>query len=428
MFNESVSSILNQPLSFWVTAPRNITRLISLLEPLFELQKYIINTLEGKHPLFALTIAMSYFALCFWPRLFIFLPHLFIYTFSLHHYRVGRRRSSRSERQSTKNSISPKYFTDTAVRPPNFVNPAVSHNPKAFKHSDLNDAPVKRRDSFTGISENTDGLAVDPRDLSADSASIIELMQFSQNMMDLCARLLELIYSFLDSIDWTNHIETKRNLTIISCLLVPFIVVFLYLPYEWMFLAIGYIVFLHRLFSDWLEWLFSPLRSLKAYYLRNLLRSKLNDREITTKRNIDDIEELIAYNGKTRSIERHVYCFENQRWWLGLDFVPHLFTKERPLWSNEKGNHYLPKHAFVLPEGWSWKGEWMALASPKLTDEEGWEYGDTTWINFENRVSLSSLVKRRKWSRIMILDLAYASASEVNQLIQDLSKKSEKIE
>ena len=106
--------------------------------------------------------------------------------------------------------------------------------------------------------------------------------------------------------------------------------------------------------------------------------------------------------------------YENQRWWVGLDWTAALLPGERPSWCSASQAPLSPPAAFVLPapttvflpiDGvpdarekrtatWAWaEPEWQVIArrdgEPSTevegvenlegTDADGWVYGDNKW-------------------------------------------------
>ncbi|KAJ3161823.1 hypothetical protein HDU86_006594 [Geranomyces michiganensis] len=142
--------------------------------------------------------------------------------------------------------------------------------------------------------------------------------------------------------------------------------------------------------------------------------------------------------------------YENQRWWVGVGWVPHLLPTERGAWTDHAGRKDTPKSSFDLPEfrreqlekidqegsiastdgggggssskrpgslpipdlpvdmashryAWDWDGAWhidMLGTSSGATDDDGWEYGDNFWSGWKKRKTLKRVVRRRRWVRL----------------------------
>lgn len=90
---------------------------------------------------------------------------------------------------------------------------------------------------------------------------------------------------------------------------------------------------------------------------------------------------------KEEKVVRHedvVYqfsIFENQRWWVGLDWTAALLPQERPSWSDESNNPVSPPSSFSLPAT-----KIMLTPSPTPTDPKAftrrtikWQWVDPEW-------------------------------------------------
>lgn len=64
--------------------------------------------------------------------------------------------------------------------------------------------------------------------------------------------------------------------------------------------------------------------------------------------------------------------YENQRWWMALDWTAALLPAERPSWSSAPPASLpvSPPAAFALPEGWSWEEpEWSVVVKANQDEE-----------------------------------------------------------
>ncbi|TPX56862.1 hypothetical protein SpCBS45565_g08325 [Spizellomyces sp. 'palustris'] len=141
-----------------------------------------------------------------------------------------------------------------------------------------------------------------------------------------------------------------------------------------------------------------------------------------------------SFRGSNRKALNMILSFEtyeNQRWWVGVGWVPHLLPTERGAWTDHTGTKPLPKASFDLPEfrrdqlaqmnikigsddsgtefgldlehkryAWDWDGPWQVDMYGSTTDEDGWEYGDNFWGGWKNRKTLKRVVRRRRWVRL----------------------------
>jgi hypothetical protein len=119
--------------------------------------------------------------------------------------------------------------------------------------------------------------------------------------------------------------------------------------------------------------------------------------------------------------------YENQRWWMGLDWTAALLPGERPSWCSASQAALPPPAAFALPaptttflsvDGvpdareqrtatWAWaEPEWRVVVrrdgespvnvedtenSEEITDADGWVYGDNKWESHSGKGGLGKV-------------------------------------
>ncbi|KAI8620373.1 integral peroxisomal membrane peroxin-domain-containing protein [Chytriomyces sp. MP71] len=100
-----------------------------------------------------------------------------------------------------------------------------------------------------------------------------------------------------------------------------------------------------------------------------------------------------------------VEVFENQRWWAGPGWTSQMLTEERSPWSDAAGaiklipaSHTnappLAHHVWTDPD-WHLDTRWTG------TDADGWVYSDHTWSKSAAAPGITSLTRRRRWTRRM---------------------------
>ncbi|EEB87195.1 hypothetical protein MPER_15556, partial [Moniliophthora perniciosa FA553] len=62
------------------------------------------------------------------------------------------------------------------------------------------------------------------------------------------------------------------------------------------------------------------------------------------------VEANISPSEAANSLRFLFTIYENQRWWMGLDFTAALLPSERPSWSTQSGQPIQPPNLFTLPE------------------------------------------------------------------------------
>ncbi|KAH9038714.1 integral peroxisomal membrane peroxin-domain-containing protein [Lactarius pseudohatsudake] len=130
--------------------------------------------------------------------------------------------------------------------------------------------------------------------------------------------------------------------------------------------------------------------------------------------------------------------YENQRWWMGLDWTAALLPGERPSWCSASQAPLSPPAAFALPapttvflpvDGvpdarekrtatWTWaEPEWQVIVhrdgEPSTavdgvenlgeTDADGWVYGDNKWESHSSKGGIGKYTRHRRWTRVAFL-------------------------
>lgn len=142
----------------------------------------------------------------------------------------------------------------------------------------------------------------------------------------------------------------------------------------------------------------------------------------------------------TERVQFAFMVYENQRWWMGLDWTAALLPGERPSWCSASQAALPPPAAFVLPapttafipiDGppdareqrtatWAWaEPEWRVVVrrdgdsstdavesaenTTEETDADGWVYGDNKWESHSGKGGLGKYTRYRRWTRTAIL-------------------------
>uniref|UniRef100_A0A0W0GDZ1 TECPR1-like DysF domain-containing protein n=1 Tax=Moniliophthora roreri TaxID=221103 RepID=A0A0W0GDZ1_MONRR len=90
--------------------------------------------------------------------------------------------------------------------------------------------------------------------------------------------------------------------------------------------------------SAWLRW--------SVYHLWVFLSGKPLPPRMLSK----PVEANVSPSEAANSLRFLFTIYENQRWWMGLDFTAALLPSERPSWSTQSGQPIQPPNLFTLPE------------------------------------------------------------------------------
>ncbi|KAJ3199746.1 peroxisome- protein, partial [Dinochytrium kinnereticum] len=235
-------------------------------------------------------------------------------------------------------------------------------------------------------------VAVPPSTLSTTSAQYIKNMQFIQNQMGMFCDLHGEISRHMKLIDWSDETETLNVLKVAAASAVGVIVVVRLIPLNALMLVGGVAAF----FSN------TAFFRAASTTLPPAIMKGLTDR-------VDSIREGIAAARKApEGSTVTVTLYENQRWWAGLGWIPHLLRSERSPWSDETGAIARPsRDQFELPANdpagtWTWVDpDWRVDRGWTETDENGWCYTDHVWAVPKDKAAIGSLTRRRAWVRQM---------------------------
>ncbi|KAJ3156326.1 hypothetical protein HDU89_004108 [Geranomyces variabilis] len=236
---------------------------------------------------------------------------------------------------------------------------------------------------------------------TSGNVQYLKNMQFIQNSMGMFCEAYEDVKKNSKALDWSNEEETIHILKIAVGSMFGVIFVVRMIPFNYLMLLGGVAMFLQN----------TALFRAASTTLPPVLMKKLQTQ-------VDNIRDAIrdarkAGDGSTVTVT----LFENQRWWAGLGWIPHLLRSERGPWSDETGQiSRAPKEVYELPQDcgeWTWcEDDWRLDVGWSDVDEQGWQYTDHVWSNAKTKAAMSSLTRRRMWVRRMrLVKPANASAA-----------------
>ncbi|KAJ3024352.1 hypothetical protein HKX48_000027 [Thoreauomyces humboldtii] len=236
---------------------------------------------------------------------------------------------------------------------------------------------------------------------TSGNVQYLKNMQFIQNSMGMFCEGYEDVKKSSKVLDWSNEEETIHVLKVAVASMFGVIVVVRMIPFNYIMLLGGVAVFLQN----------TALFRAASTTLPPVLMKKLQSQ-------VDSIREAIREARKAGDGSFvTVTLFENQRWWAGLGWIPHLLRSERGPWSDETGQiTRAAKEDFQLPqEGeWQWADDaWRLDVGWSDVDEQGWKYTDHSWENGKTKAAMSSLTRRRMWVRKMRLLKPAANAGAI---------------
>ncbi|KAG0227625.1 peroxisome- protein [Actinomortierella wolfii] len=111
--------------------------------------------------------------------------------------------------------------------------------------------------------------------------------------------------------------------------------------------------------------------------------------------------------------------YENQRWWLGLEWTPMMLPNDRAPWTDDHLEPTPSKSAFQLPpphvvhedipgqpdkvlrksQEWRWLDTHWHLKRHSDDDKDGWEYANNHWQKWSGKNRRGAYTRRRAWER-----------------------------
>ncbi|KND02589.1 uncharacterized protein SPPG_03046 [Spizellomyces punctatus DAOM BR117] len=341
------------PLNLVTTTPWNATRLIVRLGPVVETYENLEAVVRWKDPVKTVIWMIAWCALCYYPTLLCISPNLFIIVIILRNF-------YRRQREDQDN-------------PPPTPPPVTSWSTS----------------------------------IAVGSEPYLKNMQFLQNVMTVYCDAYDKIVGFLKDLTWTDT-ETTSSLLQYALASIPLTwLVYFTVPFNYLLIFGGLLMFLHtttQFRAVHIAWLPVMVLAVIKRYLTTLLEAL---------RGLEPFPPLNKDNGMVRETDKvpsvtevpvTVAVFENQRWWAGPGWIPHLLPTERPPWSDSTGKIVCPTLAdHKLPgPGWAWADlDWKVDADWMPTDTEGWVYSDHNWLHPSGQPGLVSLTRRRRWVRSM---------------------------
>ncbi|KAI7898391.1 Peroxin/Dysferlin domain-containing protein [Cokeromyces recurvatus] len=135
---------------------------------------------------------------------------------------------------------------------------------------------------------------------------------------------------------------------------------------------------------------------------------------------IEHIEQEKTKEGTRSEMIFQFEVYENQRWWLGVNWTTNMMPSERGSWTDKQLKPIPPKEEFELPEPtvvsyvqhgvkktinkvWSWvDGDWWVDMTGEMSgkvDHHGWEYGNNAWKQMSGTANMQTFTRRRCWCR-----------------------------
>ncbi|KAJ1985913.1 hypothetical protein H4R33_003676 [Dimargaris cristalligena] len=395
------------PLNLLTTTPKNFTQFVNKIGPMVELHNILVDIFSWKNPWRTAECMLVFTILCLRPVLFALVPLLTIIGIIVRNYykilpEIAEGSRSGSPPPSPTNGTVSGFFSGRSSS----ISPGKSKS-KSKKSSGGPSTMYSNRSASSVYAQN---------------------MQFIQNIMGVMCQMEEQVRDALKYLDWSDPDSTWQILLGTACFIPVVALATVYIPWNYAFLAMGlcalvgnslWVRALVQTLFPWLcyHWATARIRAPVSlgwakprHALTNLTTIQQRPESVRSTPAGGSTATLIpspsATSTSTPSAVLKIVVFENQRWWAGLGWVPHLFSSERPLWSDLKGKIKAShKDNMVPPKGYAWDptSVWSISTtwSPDvpITDSQGWVYSDNHWKRPKSAGSLLTYTRRRKWER-----------------------------
>ncbi|KAI9312992.1 integral peroxisomal membrane peroxin-domain-containing protein [Zopfochytrium polystomum] len=371
----------NRPsLNLLTTTPYNTFRFILRFGPVVNSKDVIVDVLAWKDPLVSGICLGSYVVLCLYPTLVLILPQIVVIAF-----------------------ITFNYHLRNYPVPPQAGAPV----PGMAEVAVLADgATATDSAELETLYSRMSGLA---------KSQYAKNLQFLQNLMGSYCDVYDQIEENAEYVDWTDPVKTKQTLYASLVGIPAALAVYQLVPLNWAMLVAGSVVFLKG----------TPVWDAVVVGIPTMLRDKSYSLVAAVVRAIP-IPDAIGGVGSTSPMRpttttttaaaaitaaqdatATAEIFENQRWWAGPGWTPHLLQGERDAFSDASGAAVARPTSDAEPPagrgpGWAWSdAAWTVDFAWARTDAEGWVYSDHQWGAPSDRQGVAALTRRRRWVRKM---------------------------
>ncbi|KAJ3370008.1 hypothetical protein GGF31_004859 [Allomyces arbusculus] len=372
-------------LNLLTTTPKNFNRFISRIGPIHSLERGFLDLIKWRNKTLTMLAMAVYTLVCLYPMALVVAPQvLLLYHLSLGYYEHTKARAMaelRTGKSQPRSSPAPRINAD----------PAPSLSTADFKDN----------------------------------------MKFVQNIMAQYSDVYDTIVLFSRQyLSWDQPETTGTLFKIVATSIVPSFVLFYYVPLQHLALLAGWGVFVAQTpfvlaVRETVLPVVSETLSENWAFAKGVVKQwpevmKIKPKAVSRKTNATDAASVTGSTSTPSIPEEGLYAvaiYENQRWWLGLAYVPFLLSHERPPWSDYSGTIPLPpKATYTPPPGFEWVDtdwhidrNWSVVAP----DAEGWVHSDHLWGNPRTNPGMGALTRRRKWVRRVArrVDAADAAAA-----------------
>ncbi|KAJ1656828.1 hypothetical protein IWQ61_003662 [Dispira simplex] len=400
------------PLSLLTTTPKNFTQFVNRIGPIVELYNALRDIVEWKHPWRSLEFAFGFTLLCLRPAWLMLSPFVLGLSIIVRNYYV----------RLPNLNMSSVYAENTAQNSPNHEvsQSGGDKGTRFWKSSEVG--------KLRGLKINGPSTLFGHR---SSAAIYAQNLQFIQNTMGMICDLLDHAETLWTWLDWSSPDRTWQVVLVIIPTMPLLALAYWCIPWNYLLLFGGLGVFLGN--TMWAQALVATCQPWLVYIGKRQW-TKVNGWRSNMCQNSSELS-LVAeegtepgYKDVTNQPPGHskvkVVVFENQRWWAGLGWIPHLFRTERSAWSDVNGTVQAQSKDDAEPPagctwedggGWHYDTAWCDNVS--ITDPDGWVYTDNHWKHPRANSGITVFTRRRKWFRFANISGAHPLVMTSSQLM-----------
>ncbi|TPX49351.1 hypothetical protein SeLEV6574_g01528 [Synchytrium endobioticum] len=219
------------------------------------------------------------------------------------------------------------------------------------------------------------------------SAEYARNMQWIQNFMGQFVEVFDAAVEYSKIVDWSDENKTSLVLKMTIATALAALVIARLIPTRFLFMTVGVTPFLANT-----AFIRAVVTSMPALVVAKMMSYYNRGKELFKMNSIPTGDAAV------------VGIYQNERWWAGLGFIPHLLPSERRPWSDATGLVEMADlKSYRLPaEDWEWADDaWVVNGTWTQVDDDGWCYTDNGWQHPRKSPGVISFTRRRLWTRTM---------------------------
>ncbi|KAF9205209.1 peroxisome- protein [Haplosporangium sp. Z 27] len=246
-------------------------------------------------------------------------------------------------------------------------------------------------------------------------------------------------------LNWSDKSTTRFILFLVAVTYLPWLILTYFIPMRIILLVLGSVAICWR--APWFAilwavmlkiemvtpilqlipyWPYQPetassYRRKKRFSVKDIISRAIGQRKKTDSEGYKTYKTSTGYDIEEDHATMYYkfVLYENQRWWLGLEWTPMMLPNDRAPWTDDHTEPTQSKSAFQLPpphiaheaipgqpnkvlrksQEWRWLDQHWRLKHGSDLEADGWEYANNHWQNWVNKPRRGTYTRRRAWER-----------------------------